>query len=607
MKTIEIPKSLTRSSYLLPLSLRERSPFEETGDNTIFSFSSEYPVDRGWGVEILDHAPSSVDLSRMDTANLLLNHDRSIILGAIERAWIDPVQKKGYCKIRWSSRPEVQGYKEDVANGIIRNVSFGYNVLKTVPLSDKGSYRVTQWQPFEVSLVSVPADYTVGFGRAKGFEGTISLNVEGCNMSLKDAERELERERILGIQELVRSYGFPELGQRAIKEDMDIEAARSLYLARLGEQMNPVAGAVNPLGLSTKEGKSYSILRAINACLTNDWSKAGFERECSREIANRSGKETAGFFLPVRDLQIENYRATYQVGTPATGGNLVETNLLSENFIDILRNKLVIRSLGATVLSGLQGNVDIPGRASSSQLYWVGESQAGTQSEGTFRQVPLRPKSAMAYSMMSRLTLLQSSLDMEQLVRDEFVRIMALGIDKVAIAGTGTNNEPRGILNLAGIGTVPLGTNGGAPTYSSIIALMRELEIDNADIGALNWLTNPLVKSRLMLTPKQASGVEGNFILPEPGRSLMGYQLACTNQVPGDLTKGTGTNLSALIFGNFNDLIIGEWGSVEILVNPYGAGFTSGDVAIRIMQTIDIAFRQVVSFAAITDMITTLP
>jgi len=564
MKTIEIPKSLTRSSYLLPLSLRERSPFEETGDNTIFSFSSEYPVDRGWGVEILDHAPSSVDLSRMDTANLLLNHDRSIILGAIERAWIDPVQKKGYCKIRWSSRPEVQGYKEDVANGIIRNVSFGYNVLKTVPLSDKGSYRVTQWQPFEVSLVSVPADYTVGFGRAKGFEGTISLNVEGCNMSLKDAERELERERILGIQELVRSYGFPELGQRAIKEDMDIEAARSLYLARLGEQMNPVAGAVNPLGLSTKEGKSYSILRAINACLTNDWSKAGFERECSREIAKRAGKETSGFFLPVRDVRMESYRATYQVGTAATGGNTVETSLMAENFIDVLRDKLVIRSLGATVMSGLQGNVDIPGQNAITQTYWVGESGSITQSEATFRQVPLRPKTIAARSQMSRLMLF-------------------------------------------GIGTVPLGTNGGAPTYSAIIGLMRELEIDNADMGALNWLTNPLVKSRLMLTPKQASGVEGNFILSDPGRTLMGYQFACTNAVPSNLTKGTGANLSPLIFGNFNDLIIGEWGSVEILVNPYGAGYNTGDVDIRVMQTIDIAFRQVVSFAAITDMITTLP
>ena len=602
MRTIEIPKSSTRSSYLLPLLLRERSPFEETGDNTIFSFSSEYPVDRGWGVEILDHAPSSVDLSRMDTANLLLNHDRSIILGAIERAWIDSAQKKGYCKIRWSSRPEVQGYRDDVANGIIRNVSFGYNVLKTAPLSDKGSYRVTQWQPFEVSLVSVPADYTVGFGRAKGFEGTISLNVEGCNM-----DRELEKERILGIQELVRSYGYPELGQRAINEDMGIDDARSLYLARLGEQMNPVAGAVNPLGLSTKEGKSYSILRAINACLTNDWSKAGFERECSREIAKRAGKETSGFFLPVRDVRMESYRATYQVGTAATGGNTVETSLMAENFIDVLRDKLVIRSLGATVMSGLQSNVDIPGQDAITQTYWVGESGSVTQSEATFRQVPLRPRTIAARSQMSRLMLLQSSIDIEQFVRNDFAAVMAQGIDRAAIRGTGASGEPRGILNLSGIGTVALGTNGGAPTYSNIIALMRELEIDNADMGALNWLTNPLVKSRLMLTSKQASGVEGNFILSDPGRSLMGYQFACTNAVPSNLTKGTGTNLSPLIFGNFNDLIIGEWGSVEILVNPYGAGYNTGDVDIRVMQTIDVAFRRVVSFAAITDMITTLP
>jgi len=590
---MEIPKSLTRS---LPMEVMK------TGDNTIFSFSSEYPVDRGWGVEILDHAPSSVDLSRMDTANLLLNHDRSIILGAIERAWIDSAQKKGYCKIRWSSRPEVQGYRDDVANGIIRNVSFGYNVLKTAPLSDKGSYRVTQWQPFEVSLVSVPADYTVGFGRAKGFEGTISLNVEGCNM-----DRELEKERILGIQELVRSYGYPELGQRAINEDMGIDDARSLYLARLGEQMNPVAGAVNPLGLSTKEGKSYSILRAINACLTNDWSKAGFERECSREIAKRAGKETSGFFLPVRDVRMESYRATYQVGTAATGGNTVETSLMAENFIDVLRDKLVIRSLGATVMSGLQSNVDIPGQDAITQTYWVGESGSVTQSEATFRQVPLRPRTIAARSQMSRLMLLQSSIDIEQFVRNDFAAVMAQGIDRAAIRGTGASGEPRGILNLSGIGTVALGTNGGAPTYSNIIALMRELEIDNADMGALNWLTNPLVKSRLMLTSKQASGVEGNFILSDPGRSLMGYQFACTNAVPSNLTKGTGTNLSPLIFGNFNDLIIGEWGSVEILVNPYGAGYNTGDVDIRVMQTIDVAFRRVVSFAAITDMITTLP
>ena len=584
MKTIEIPKSLTRSSYLLPLSLRERSPFEETGDNTIFSFSSEYPVDRGWGVEILDHTPSSVDLSRMATANLLLNHDRSIILGAIERAWIDSVQKKGYCKIRWSSRAEVQGYKEDVANGIIRNVSFGYNVLKTAPLGDKNSYRVTQWQPFEVSLVSVPADYTVGIGRAAGFEGTILVNIKGGNM-----EKQLEKDRILAIQELVRNYGFPELGERAINEDMDIQDARSLYLARLGEQMNPVANAVNPLGLSPKESKSYSILRAINACLTNDWSKAGFERECSREIANRAGKETAGFFLPVRDVRMEGYRATYQVGTAATGGNTVETSLMAENFIDVLRDKLVIRSLGATVMSGLQGNVDIPGQNAITQTYWVGESGSITQSEATFRQVPLRPKTIAARSQMSRLMLLQSSIDIEQFVRNDFAAVMARGIDQAAIRGTGASGEPRGILNLAGIGTVPLGTNGGAPTYSSIIALMRELDIDNADMGALNWLTNPLVKSRLMLTPKQASGVEGNFILSDPGRTLMGYQFACTNAVPSNLTKGTGTSLSPLIFGNFNDLTIAEWGSVEILVNPYGAGYNTGDVDIRIMQTVDIA------------------
>lgn len=584
----------------------------KAGDNTTFSFSSEFPVDRGFGVEVLDHSPESVDLARLQSANLLFNHDRSIVLGAIERAWIDPVRKKGYCSIRWSNRAEVQGYRQDVEDGILKNISFGYNVLKVVPLNDRGDYRVLKWEPFEVSIVSVPADPSVGVGRSAGFEGSISLNIESKSKDMTTLEqvkevKQAERERIAAIQGLVRSYGFPELGQKAIDEDMDIESARSLYLARLGETIEPVARAVNPLDLSPKEEKSYSILRAINACVTKDWSKAGFERECSREIAKRAGKETAGFYLPVRDVKMEGYRATYQVGSAATGGNTVETTLMAENFIDVLRNKLVIRSLGAILMSGLQGNVDIPGQDAVSQTYWVGESGSITQSEATFRQVALRPKTIAARSQMSRLMLLQSSIDIEQFVRNDFAAVMARGIDAAAISGTGASNQPRGILNLAGIGSVALGTNGAAPTYSSVVQLMRELEVDNADMGALAWLTNPLVKSRLMLTPKQASGVEGHFILPDPGKSLLGYQLAVTNAVPSNLTKGTGTNLSPLIFGNFNDLIIGEWGAVEILVNPYGAGYNTGDVDIRVMQTVDIAFRNAVSFAAITDMITTLP
>lgn len=600
-RTLEIPKSLTRSQGLVVAG---------KGENTTFSFSSEFPVDRGWGVEILDHSPESVDLSRLRTANLLFNHDRSVVLGAIERAWIDPVLKKGYCEVKWSGRAEVVGYRQDVEDGILKNVSFGYNVLKLVPLGDKGDYRVTKWEPFEVSLVSVPADPSVGIGRAGSFEGSISLTITEDNpVATVEEIRELERERIAAIQNLATIHGFPNLAERAIKEGMEIEQVRELYLSKLADSdAQPVGkGAANPLGLTDKEQKSYSIMRAINACVTKDWSKAGFERECSAEIAKRTGKDTSGFYLPVRDIKMEGYRATYQVGTAATGGNTVETTLMAENFIDVLRDKLVIRSLGATLMSGLQGNVDIPGQDAVSSTYWVGESGSITQSEATFRQVPLRPKTIAARSQMSRLMLLQSSIDIEQFVRNDFAAVMARGIDRAAIRGTGTNNEPRGILNLSGIGTVALGTNGAAPTYSSIVQLMRELEIDNADMGALSWLTNPLVKSRLMLTPKQASGVEGNFILPDPGRTLLGYNLAVTNAVPSNLTKGSGSNLSPLIFGNFNDLVIGEWGSVEILVNPYGTGYDSGDVAIRVMQTIDIAFRQVVSFAAITDMITTLP
>jgi HK97 family phage major capsid protein len=201
--------------------------------------------------------------------------------------------------------------------------------------------------------------------------------------------------------------------------------------------------------------------------------------------------------------------------------------------------------------------------------------------------------------------LLQPSIDIEQFIRNDFARIMAIGIDSAAIAGTAVDNQPRGILNTSGIGSVALGTNGGVPTWQSIVNLKREIAIDNADTTAMRFMANPAVEAKLMTTPKQSSGVEGNFILADPGTSLCGYPFLSTNQVPSNLTKGSGTNLSALILGTWSDLIIGEWGVLEILPNPYGAGYASGNVTIRAMQTIDIAVRYPQSFAAITDMTTT--
>jgi HK97 family phage major capsid protein/HK97 family phage prohead protease len=574
---------------------------------SIFSFSSEQPVDRGIGNEILDHSQSAVDLSRCDFAPFLWNHDQCEVLGKIERAWLE--NRKGYVEVKWSRNEDAMEKWQDVQDGILMNVSCGYriNSLKE-GYPQKGDYTVTNWTVYEVSLVAIPADNTVGFGRdfsvtlEKRFGGEQVGTITESSTNREDIVKE-ERERIASINYLANRYNDPRLGEELISTGVSVEAARAAFSKHWGESnQQPIAKPADYLGLTPKEDKQYSLLRAINACVSNDWSKAGFERECSQEIEKRTKKTSqGGFFMPVKDLTV---RTTYAVGTNSTGGYTVQTDVLAQNFIELLRNKAFVVQAGATMLPGLVGNIAIPTQATGTPTYWVGESGTLTQGEATFGQVPMAPKTVGALSQISRLLLAQSAIEVEQFVRNDFAKVIAIEIDRAAINGSGASNQPTGVLATSGIGVSALGTNGAAPTWVSIVNLLREIAIDNADVSTMKILTNPSVVAKLMTTSKQSSGVEGNFILGE-NMKLLGYDVMMTNQVPANLTKGSGTALSAMILGNWSDLVIGEWGTLEILPNPYGSGYTAGALDIRAMQSVDIAVRHAESFAVIKDIVTT--
>jgi HK97 family phage major capsid protein/HK97 family phage prohead protease len=575
-----------------------------------FSFSSELPVERWWGTEILSHDPSSVNLERANTMNFLWNHDRDVVLGRVESVSIAG-DKRGYCKVRWSNKKSIEEYKQDVADGILTNVSFAYMIDDVTEVKSEGedeNVYVCSWTPLEISLVSVPQDASVGIGRALSENNLEDTENNGRKMEISEYRQE-ESKRIALIHELANTYGNKELAEKLIQDGATIEAARSAYLGIVTAQPQTPIAAVAPLGFSEKENKSYSILRAINACLTGDWSKAGFERECSQELISRSKKPPNGngFFMPVRDLKIYGERATYATGATTTGGFTVETNLLAENFIDALRNRAVIFSLGAQMLSGLQGNVDIPAQNALTTTYWVSEGGNLTQSEATFRQIGMRPKTIGALSKFTRQTLLQSAIDIEQFIRRDFAAQMALGIDLAAIAGTGINNQPTGILNTSGIGSVVGGTNGAAPTWDNIVGLETAVSVANANINTCSYLVNATTRGRLKRTQK-FSGTNGDPIWETQGMDSMmnGYRVSTSNQIASNLTKGSGTNLSALLFGDFSSLFVGEWGILEILVNPYAdTDYPSGNIAVRALQTMDVAVRYAQSFAAMTDAITT--
>lgn len=356
----------------------------------------------------------------------------------------------------------------------------------------------------------------------------------------------------------------------------------------------------NAIGMSDKEVRRYSLVRAIQAAANRNWKGAELEMEASAAVAKRMGQDPQGFFVPYDWTHRSAEHRDLNVGTDTAGGHTVATDLLVSSFIDILRNRLVVRQAGATMLTGLVGDIAIPRQTGGATAYWVAESGAPTESQHTFDQVTMSPKTVGAFTDYSRKLLKQASIDVEMFVRDDIAAILALAIDLAGLHGSGSSNQPTGVAATSGIGSVAGGTNGAAPDWADIIDLETEVSADNADVGRLAYVTNARVRGKLKQTEK-ASGT-AQFVWN--GTELNGYTALVSNQVSSTLTKGTASGVcSAIFYGNWADLLVGMWGVLDMLVDPY-TGSTSGTVRVVGLQDVDIAVRHAQSFAAMLDALT---
>jgi len=360
----------------------------------------------------------------------------------------------------------------------------------------------------------------------------------------------------------------------------------------------PITGSGDNRHFET-ECRSYSLVRAMAAQAGLDVD-AGREREISRELARRSGRSPEGIFAPTQ-VFLEQ-----RVMTPSAGGvGITPVDPRPEAYIDILRAAIVIRRLGATVLSNLTGNVEIGRLATSATTGWVADNSALSASDQVHEKVTLAPKHAGGIVEFSRSMLLQSSPDIETLVRRDFAQVLAAAIDRAAILGGGSN-EPVGVLTTSGIGDVPGGTNGLAPTYANISALIAAVANSNALGANMAFLTNTKVSGKLRTVLKSATDTSSNFILTSRDH-LLDYPYVESNLVPSNIVKGTsGAVCSALIFANSSELLLGYWSELDILVNPYeSTAFSKGNIQVRAMSTCDVQLRHPLSFAATKDILTT--
>lgn len=380
----------------------------------------------------------------------------------------------------------------------------------------------------------------------------------------------------------VEKYGAQiDREERALELGSQIDATRAL----VGRE-----DTGNSIAMPAKDFGRYSLLRAIRLRMNNQ-PLDGIEAEVSAEIAKRTGKDPQGFYAPLEATRALNT-------TTGTGG--VQA-VVDSSLIELLRAKTLVSQLGAVYLPNMVGSFKLPRQTGGATAYWVAESGAPTASNQTLDQVAFAAKTVGAFTDVSRQFINQSSLNAEQFVRNDLASVLAIAIDTAAFQGTGSNNQPTGILNYTGVGSVAIGTNGGAPTRAKILEMEKTLAVANVN-GNYQFVTTPAARAKLKAVDR---GTDTGKYLWADDNTVEGYRAHASNLVPANLTKGTASGVcSAAVLGDFSELVIAMWGGLDILVDPY-TGSSSGTVRVVALQDVDIQLRHAASFVAIQDMTTT--
>ena len=594
----------------IPLQVREAEvlQFETRAEGTSlqFSLSSEHPVERFFGIEILSHDPGAIRMDRLTrrAMPLLFNHDFDDPIGMVDSGEV----RGGRLEVTARLFDTERG-KEIAAMlaGGLRNVSVGYRIHDAEEDRKSGEVRVTDWEPYEASIVTVPADPTVGVGR--GAEHEFEVEIRSINPA-QNADRsvamtdqvtaaagasaeqknfadpvEFEKSRKEAIVKLCKANRLDERYERAwIESGADLNKVADDLLKILEERgrSNPESAA--HLDLSKAESRRYSLMRALRAATNKNWKDAGLELECNKAISQRLNqipKSDTSFFVPLdvlmRDLPAAQKRDMTVAGV--SGSNyLVSTDNQPGSFIDLLRNTSVALRMGVQRLSGLRGNVTIPKMTAGNTAYWLADENTQiTESQPTIGQLSLSPKNVAALTELSHQLLQQSSPDAENLVLSSIARDIGLAVDVGVLRGSGNSGQPTGIATTGSIGSV----SGTSLAAAGILEFQSDVAANNALLPGFGYVTTPAVAALLAARPELPStGTErlwkGNLL----EGSLFGFPAMSSAQMSS----------ATMLAGWWPSVILAEWGVLELMVNPF-SDFTRGLTAVRGWYTCDVGVR----------------
>jgi HK97 family phage major capsid protein len=446
-----------------------------------------------------------------------------------------------------------------------------------------------------------------------------------------------ERQRILAIQGLGKKMRVPNhIIDQSVSDGETLEDFKATCLRWVERSASQPIGAMDTnwgaqraqfniqysqpinMNLSKKEIGQYSLAKAINAASEGPHKLEGFEREIHDQLYSKIPQaqraKTRGVLIPAADLDwgfssqkrsFYNSRGTLNTQDFSEGGALVPTDHLADRFIDSLKNRSRVLSLGPTILPGLQGDVSIPKNVGDVSTFWIAENSVIPESEMDFGQVNLKPKTIGTIASFSRNLAMQSDPSIENILKKSLVSQLAIGLDRAMLFGSGQSGQPLGIAQTPGIQSVEAGAPDGGPLSYELLAEMEaKIFSENADGEAMAWLVNSKARKSARTTTENSSNVS-KWIWTDTGNGdgeMLGHRALLSENVPSNLTKAGGTNLSALFFGNWSDLLFGQWGTIELLPNLMGRTFQTGGIELRILFSCDFAVRNPESFCVCTDL-----
>ena len=603
------------------------------------TLATETPVQRYFGLEVLSCQKGAVDLSRTKRGipffqehggQWLDNPDPSLRVGLLTN--LELVNSTLECDAQFSPTVRGQEAEDEMEGGFTPYISVGYVRSKmkqtktgNPSTGEQDEFLVTRWRPVEGSVVSFPADYNATVQRSADVEQfavelesteTVPLaeepnmkkvrNEQGAVIEVADDDprpaaapetRSADREAI-EIVEMAGAHGVSDHVSDWLKRSLSPnEVSREiLKLKTTKPHAQPTAESLEDMPARDMEKYRYSrsILMAAGVI-----KQDGIEFEVHRELEKRNAglPNKGGIQIP---LSLGISRRSLASNAPGKGAEMVFEQ--PGDLIELLRNRAAVLQLGARMLTGLTAPVAFPKQTGAMTAVWVGENPGAivTASDVALALATLTPKTLMATTAYSRQLLATASIDVEGMVREELAAVHALAIDFAVIHGLGAAGEPQGIYKALNVAATAV---GGAMTYPKALAMVGQVATANADLGSLGWLLNPTMAANLrgVLTFPSANTGTAVWQGDSKNGSIAGYTAFASNQMSKTMTgsERTGGSEIGTIFGNWADVLVGAWGSLEVLVNPYSQS-KQGLIEVTSFQLADTLVRHGESFSKST-------